>query len=121
MFSCSGLISLLDSFSSLCFTKLINYDNIFVIGCAWSSWFFFVSIPFVSPLMDVIMPVENYTRELIWPVHANFIIFDRQNHFLKVSVHAAVACFSLMCIYIGQASTFAICVEFSCGLFDVVR
>ena len=67
------------------------------------------------------MPLENRTREQVWPLHANYIFFDRENHFLKVSIHTAVATLSIVCLSVGEVLYFAIGVEHSCGLFDVVR
>ena len=67
------------------------------------------------------MPLENRTREQVWPLHANYIFFDRENHFLIVSVHTAIASFSFMCLHLGQAMNFAISIEHISGLFAVVR
>ena len=81
----------------------------------------FMLIPFISPLMDIIIPLESGHRELIWPLQTEYIFFDRENHFFVVSIHTAFATFNLMALHIAQAAAFDIMVEHACGLFSVVR
>ena len=91
------------------------------IGCTISSGIALLSIPFASSVLDAVLPLENGNRERIWPLHANYIFFDRDNHFYLVIIHIGVVCFSIMCLHIGMYTIFVESVEHACGLFDVVR
>ena len=91
------------------------------IVCATTCWFLFSSALLISPLLDEINPLENGPRELIWPLHADYIFFDRENYFSQVFIHNAVATFSVMCIYTTQDTRNAIFIEHVCGLFAVTR
>ena len=81
----------------------------------------FVFTPFISPTLDLFFPLENNTRERLWPIHADYIIIDRDINFYTVSFHTAFVNFFQSCLFIGQDSLFAIVIEHICGLLSIVR
>ena len=72
-------------------------------------------------MLDTIYPLENGDSRRIFPLHANYIVFDGKNHFYAVSIHTAVVFYNIMCLYIAHDTFFLIAVEHTCGLLGVVR
>ena len=85
------------------------------------TWLAHASTPFLSSLLDVIVPLENNSSRHIWNIHVDYLIFDRESYFYAVSIHASCVFFNLVAFQIGADIVFIIGVEHSCGLLDVVR
>ena len=99
----------------------IEYTFFLSLVASLGTWVGFVFTPFVSPTLDIFFPLENGTRERVWPIHADYIIIDRDIHFYTVSLHTAFVNLLMSCLFIGQDSVFAIVIEHICGQMSIVR
>ena len=95
-------------------------NHSFLSALAFGSWLMMALSPFISSLLDIFYPLEIGKHERIWPMHANYVFFDKDEHFIAVSIHYAVAFFGLVSLFIAEDTSFVIGVEYSCGLFSVV-
>ena len=88
---------------------------------AISSWFFLASVPFVSSLLDKKFPLDNGDSRLIWPIHADYILFESENHFYAIAIHFAIVFFIVISLFIAHDTFFVLSVYHVCGMLSVVR
>ena len=92
-----------------------------LIGLGTLSWFLLASIPFVSSYLDGMFPSEDGHSRRIWPIYADYIFFDREEHFYLASIHYAVAFFNIAMLHIAIDCDYILTVGHTCGLLAVVR
>ena len=98
------------------------HTNIFISTvCGWSSLSLFAIMPFASPLMDIISPLENGESHRIWPLHADYIFFDKENYFYLLAFHTAFAAFLWGCLFASHDTAYILAIYQACGMLSVVR
>ena len=71
--------------------------------------------------MDWISPLENGESHRIWPLHADYIFFDRENYFYPLAIHTAFAVFTALCLFTSHDTAYILMVYHVCGMLSVVR
>ena len=71
--------------------------------------------------MDWISPLENGGSHRIWPLHADYIFFDKDNYFYLLSFHTAIGALILFCLFCGHDTFYILAIHHACGMLSVVR
>ena len=97
-----------------------SFEILFITGLVISSGCTYAFNPFLSLTLDVIMPLENATRPLVWPIYADYVIFNKEDHFYKVSFHIVLVAFFVTCLHVGLNTIFIMAIQHWCGLAEVI-
>ena len=81
----------------------------------------FAFVPFASVLMDWILPLENDENHRIWPLHADYIFFNKENYFYPLAIHTAFYSFLCACLFSSHDTAFILAIYHICGMLSVVR
>ena len=84
------------------------------------SWFFFSLVTFALPLSKMIFPPESGKDRQIYEMHLDYLIFDKEEHSLAVSIHLTFVYFSIMCVHASMNCLSLVIFEHSYGLLTVV-
>ena len=78
-------------------------------------------VPFASAMLDWIVPLENDKSHLIWPLHADYIFFDKENYFYLLAFHTALATFLWPCLFSSHDTAYILAIYHACVMLSVVR
>ncbi|CAK9815803.1 hypothetical protein ANTQUA_LOCUS8614 [Anthophora quadrimaculata] len=79
--------------------------------------FLFICLPYVPPILDVIMPL-NETREPLFIYPAYYFVDERKYHYWIVAHMTVIAVF-LCCVFCACDANYVYAVQHACGLLAV--
>ena len=71
--------------------------------------------------MDWIYPLQNGESHRIWPLHADYIFFNKENYFYPIAFHTAIASFFVACLFSAHDTFVILAIDQVCGMLSVVR
>lgn len=93
-------------------------SNLFFSGSLLTALILFLLVPLVSPILDVVLPL-NETRPRQQLLKINYIIFDDANYFFYVYMQLAWGSIMVVVTIISVDSLYILIIHHNSGLFAV--
>ncbi|NP_001177557.1 odorant receptor 173 [Nasonia vitripennis] len=76
-------------------------------------------VPFIPPLLDILLPLENGTHDLVYPFYADYVFFKQTDYHYESCLHVFFVYFGTTSLFAGMDTIYVATVKHSCGLFAI--
>ncbi|OXU32113.1 hypothetical protein TSAR_002954 [Trichomalopsis sarcophagae] len=96
-----------------------RYLVLFYTVYVFLAWVTYNFLPFIPPLLDILLPLENGTHDLVYPFYADYVFFKQTDYHYESCLHVFFVYFGTTSLFAGMDTIYVATVKHSCGLFAV--
>lgn len=75
----------------------------------------------IPTFLDIIIPLNNRTREKTYPIEVNYVFFDKNDYSVFASLHIIIIGVIMVQFMMSVDLILFSCVQHACGMLNVLR